>query len=223
MKFNHSRLKTYQRASRSAFPDSLGLRVHRALSWLERAEHCTDEDSAFIFLWISFNAAYAQEIDRVLGVGDRELFRHFIVKLVEHDSQNLLYNHVWQEFSGPIRMLLDNPYVFHHFWSYQRGEIDSLTWTERFTKANRVAKVALSSLNTAKVLEVIFSRLYTLRNQLVHGGATWRGSVNRDQIRDATAIMGKLVPSIIEVMMLNPNEFPGTACYPVVKDEVARV
>ena len=50
MKFDHSRLKTYQRASRAGFPDSLGLRVHRALSWLERAEHCTDEDSAFIFL-----------------------------------------------------------------------------------------------------------------------------------------------------------------------------
>lgn len=223
MKFDHLRLKEYQRASRSGFPDSLGLRVHRALSWLEKAEHCPDEDSAFIFLWISFNAAYAQEIDRALGLGDRELFRNFIVKLVEHDSQNFLYNHVWQEFSGPIRMLLDNPYVFHHFWSYQRGEIDSLTWAERFTKANKVAQVALASVDTAKVLEVIFSRLYTLRNQLVHGGATWRSSVNRAQIRDATAIMGKLVPSIIEVMMLNPNEFPGTACYPVVKEEAAKV
>ena len=118
-------------------------------------------------------------------------------------------------------MLLDNPYVFQHFWSYQRGEIDESTWTERFTKANRAAKVALASVDTAKVLEVIFSRLYTLRNQLVHGGATWQGSVNRDQIRDATAIMGKLVPSVIEVMMLNPNEFPGAACYPVIKEEVA--
>jgi len=221
MKFDHCRLKAYQRASRSEFPDSLGLRVHRALSWLERAEHCGDEDSAFIFLWISFNAAYAQEIDRALGLGDRDLFRHFIVKLVEQDSQSLLYNHVWQEFSGPIRMLLDNPYVFHHFWSYQRGEIDSPTWRERFSKANRAAKSALASVDTAKILEVIFSRLYTLRNQLVHGGATWRGGVNRDQIRDATTIMGKLVPSIIEVMMLNPNAFPGTACYPVVKEEVA--
>lgn len=219
MNFDHSRLKTYQRAMRAGFPDSLGLRVHRALSWLEKAEQCPDEDSAFIFLWIAFNAAYAQEIDRALGLGDRELFRHFILKLVEHDSQNLLYNHVWQEFSGPIRMLLDNPFVFHHFWSFQRGEINASTWTERFSQANRTAKAALAAMDTGGVLEVIFSRLYTLRNQLVHGGATWKSSVNRDQIRDATAIMGKLVPSIIEVMMQNPGEFPGAACYPVVQLE----
>ncbi len=39
------------------------LGVYRALSWLNCAEqHEDDLDSKFIFLWVSFNAAYAHEM-----------------------------------------------------------------------------------------------------------------------------------------------------------------
>ena len=39
------------------------LRMHRALSWLQRAETAGDDDDvAFICLWIAFNAAYAQDL-----------------------------------------------------------------------------------------------------------------------------------------------------------------
>ena len=44
-----------------------------------------------------------------------------------------------------------------------------------------------------------------LRNQLVHGGATWGASVNREQMRDCTNFMAKLVPLVIEVMMDHPK------------------
>lgn len=38
------------------------LRMHRSLSWLKRAEAAgSDDDVAFICLWIAFNAAYAQD------------------------------------------------------------------------------------------------------------------------------------------------------------------
>lgn len=44
--FSHQVLKKYQRENRHAFPESLGLRVHRALSWLKRAEKETDDNDA---------------------------------------------------------------------------------------------------------------------------------------------------------------------------------
>ena len=75
---------------------------------------------------------------------------------------------------------------------------------------------ALASANTPVLLSVMFNRLYTLRNQLIHGGATWNGKVNRDQLRDCTRLLGKLVPVIIAVMMDNPNAMWGDAVYPVV-------
>jgi hypothetical protein len=58
----HPELKTKQRAIREGFPQTMGLRVHRAISWIGRAEACgADDDAKFIFLWIAFNAAYADE------------------------------------------------------------------------------------------------------------------------------------------------------------------
>src|SRR5690606_39179936 len=58
----HTELKDRHRAERGNHPRDLALRVHRALSWLDRAEQSgADQDARFIFLWISFNAAYARE------------------------------------------------------------------------------------------------------------------------------------------------------------------
>ena len=56
-------LKDKQRALRHGFPTPLGLRVHRAISWLTRAEReGADADVRFILLWIAFNAAYHQGV-----------------------------------------------------------------------------------------------------------------------------------------------------------------
>jgi len=64
MPLTHLSLKNRQRAERDKHHINLGLRVHRALSWLDRSEQCTDDyDGKFIFLWIAFNAAYANEFD----------------------------------------------------------------------------------------------------------------------------------------------------------------
>jgi hypothetical protein len=63
----------------------------------------------------------------------------------------------------------------------------------------------LGSEDTATVLGIALSRIYTLRNQLVSGGATWGSKINREQIRDCVNLMGKLVPVILTIMMDYPN------------------
>ena len=56
----HVSLKEKQRALRAGFPETMGLRVHRSISWIGRAEITgEDHDAGFLFLWIAFNAAYA--------------------------------------------------------------------------------------------------------------------------------------------------------------------
>jgi hypothetical protein len=60
---NFNALKEKQRAIRDAFPEALALRVHRALSWLGRAEDEVDDtDVRFILLWVGFNSAYAGDL-----------------------------------------------------------------------------------------------------------------------------------------------------------------
>ena len=114
-------------------------------------------------------------------------------------------------------MLLQHPYVIHDFWNSHNGTLPTNDWKVRFADANRAAQVALGKHDTVTVLNVVLSRIYTLRNQLIHGGATWRSGVNRDQLRDCVNFMGKLVPLIIEIMMDHPETLWGEACYPVVR------
>ena len=212
----HDELKTRHRLLRDTEPANLRLRIHRALSWLKRAELADDLDGRFLFLWIAFNAAYAQEIDERDYLSEQGAFKTFLKKLCGLDKGKQIDARVWQEFSGSIRMLLDNPYVFEVFWQFQRGKISEAEWKERFAVDKKAVQTALASGNTPILLGVTFNRIYTLRNQLVHGGATWEGSVNREQVRDCTKLLGKLVPLIIGLMMDNPDTLWGDACYPVV-------
>jgi hypothetical protein len=59
----YSQLKQRHRAERAHYPHHVSLRVARMLSWLYRAESCQNNpDGQFVFLWVAFNAAYAQEL-----------------------------------------------------------------------------------------------------------------------------------------------------------------
>jgi len=217
----HDRLKARQRAERHAHPPNLALRVHRALSWLHRAEQLArtdDVDGQFIFLWIAFNAAYATEIDEKYRESEQQTFRAFLEKLTQLDAGKKRFDLLtWQEFPKSIRVLLDNRFVFADFWKSQNGSLPKDEWEKNFESANRAAHKALSRQDTVTVLSIVLSRIYTLRNQLVHGGATWASSVNRDQLRDCTAFMAKLVPLVIEVMLDHPEALWGDAVYPVVE------
>jgi hypothetical protein len=216
----YEQLKERQRQERDNYQLNLSLRVHRALSWLDRAERAEgDLDAQFIFLWIAFNAAYANEIDDHRRFTEQETFRNFIDRLCQLDEENLLSGLVWKEFTSSIRVLLSNQYVFQPFWDFHNNKKSEQEWQDDFKTANAFAHKALGHKNTSAVLSVIFSRLYTLRNQTMHGGATWNSAVNREQMRDAVAFMTKFVPSIIKIMMDSSNVFWGEPCYPVVNSK----
>lgn len=212
----HAELKARQRALRDGFPEALGLRVHRALSWLDRAEQETqDEDTRFILLWIGFNSAYAEHIGDDF-VSEQSRFRQFFRTIVALDSEGAIHAILWSRFSNEVRTLLVNPYVFPAFWKHHNGEAGHADWRERL-EAERLATFAsLGQKDASRVLGLVFERLYVLRNQLVHGGATWAGSVNRAQVRDGSALLGRLLPAFIEIQMAHPDRDWGRPFYPVV-------
>ncbi len=217
---NHDTLKARQRAERHDHPTDLALRVHRALSWLRRAEQeAGDPDARFIFLWIAFNAAYATGLAEIEDKREQAAFRRFLEKILALDPERQIDGLVWREYSGSIRLLLDNPYVFPKFWRFHNGEISGHAWKSAFDSARRAAHALLAKSDTVGVLAIVLSRLYTLRNQLVHGGATWNSSVNRPQVRDCMNLLGKLVPIIIEVLLDHPHADWGRVVYPVVNND----
>ena len=177
-----------------------------------------DTDGQFIFLWIAFNAAYATEIDERYRTSAQVTSRAFLRRLVDLDAPTRrIEGLVWTEFTKSIRVLLDNPYVFKPFWDFQAGAIEEAEWKRKFAVARRAAHRALERQNTVTVLGIVLSRIYVLRNQIIHGGATWGSGVNRDQLRDCSDFMAKLVPLVIETMMDHPDVAWGEPCYPVVK------
>ena len=216
MKFKS--LKQHHREVRKEHPESLKLRVHRALSWLKAAEECNQIDQKLLLLWISFNAVYAQEDEENLSLGEREKFKEFLGKLVRLDKENLIHGIVWKNYSGKIRLFIDNPYVTRWFWDYRNGRMTEKDWERKFEQSKRDAMRTLATRNTVVFLGILFDRLYVLRNQLMHGGATWKSSTNRTQVRDGVNVLAELVPAIIHLTIEHPNEDWGEPCYPPIPE-----
>lgn len=119
-------------------------------------------------------------------------------------------------FSASIRLLLNNRYVFQSFWSHHNELPGYDDWEERFEQSKKNIGNALTRKDTKLILTTLFDRLYVLRNQLVHGGATWNSKVNRFQVQDGASILAFLVPIFINLMMHNPDVSWGSPHYPVV-------
>jgi hypothetical protein len=184
---------------------------------LKRAENEVDDyDGAFIFYWIVFNAAYAKEKMVETATGERSAFDEYFEKMIALDTKHAIYNAIWERFSDSIRLLLDNEYVFRPFWSHHNQQPGYDDWKDSFERSKKKIRIALGGKDTKVILTTLFDRLYVLRNQLVHGGATWNSKVNRSQVQDGTRIMAFLVPLFIDLMMDNPEFSWGAPYYPVV-------
>ncbi|MDD6911181.1 HEPN domain-containing protein [Actinobacillus minor] len=218
---NTEQLRTYFREQRDIqnFPDNFRLRIHRALSWLGNAENLKkpeELDMKFISLWISFNAAYARDFENHLGK-DRATFNEFLLRICAFDKNKVIYNLVWKKFSQSIRLLLDNKYVFQPFWDFHNDKISEKDYLIAEMKERERFFSALEQQKTERILDVMFSRLYTLRNQILHGGATFDSRVNREQLKDGCNILSLLIPAMLQIMMENHSEIDwGKPFYPVV-------
>ncbi len=201
----------------SELPEELNIRLHRSISWLACAEkYAEDIDLYFLNQWIAFNACYALDMHVQEQKTEREKFRLFIQNLIKHDGEQRIFNILWEKFSGPVRILIQNKFIFRTFWDHKRGEVAD--WKKAFDKSNEEASKHLAKKNVAGLLEILLDRLYILRNQLMHGGATHNSKINRRQVKDGAKILEMLIPIIIEIMMQHPEEDWGRLLFPVINE-----
>jgi hypothetical protein len=114
----------------------------------------------------------------------------------------------------PFSSLIENKYVYAPFSDHQRGE--ARNWEAGFQRSIADANNALSQKNVAYLLRFVLDRLYVLRNQLIHGGATYKSQVNRAQVRDGANLLSALLPVMIELMMVYGEKDWGRIYFPVV-------
>ena len=217
--------------------DSMALRMRRATSWLQRAEMSmaagVDEgyDSACIFYWISLNAAYAQDIPLGLSKGknwtETDEFKTFADKAVEQDTGNSLARLIFDDAREIVLRLTEDIYLYKGFWLARNGVYSGQGWRNRFERERNSTRQYLMRRDyrlVREILPVIFDRLYVLRNQLIHGGATWKSSVNRSQVELGAMVMASLVPAIISIMLENSNEDWGPCFFqPTLEEQAAAV
>lgn len=212
LKDTWERARFYTGRSAAGRYEQLNLRLRRALSWLERAEkEGEDCDAAFLFHWIAFNAMYGPprsaptEPDR-----EKKSFEAYLKKVSRRKSD------VMAGLSTDVEKLLANKYVFEPFWKYRNG-LGFRNWEQLLKDQKTERESATGYTKTAITLCQVFSRLYTLRNQLLHGSATWKSSMNRSQVETGAKIMTNLVPHFIDVMIRHPDGW-GAPGYPVVRE-----
>src|SRR3546814_1967065 len=81
-------------------------------------------------------------------------------------SSDLIYRAIWQRFSGPVRLLMENRYVFSPFWQHHNGIAGFEDWEARFKASSRTFAQAFQNGDSTRALSFVFDRLYVLRNQL---------------------------------------------------------
>ena len=208
-------LKSKLRALDQSNNEGFYIRLHRAISWLKAAEENADnQDFQIISYWISLNSCYAisGDVDRF---AESSKLTEFFEKIIEADKHETIYELFWTEFPGMIRILLDNQFIYKRYWLYQRGQVSS--WKEEFERDNsRAFRLLQNPDKSVELIELVMRRLYQMRNQLIHGGATYKSSINRTQVRDSANLLGRLIPLIIDIMLDNPEEAWGEIYYPVV-------
>ena len=210
-------LRTLFATQTESLPNDLALRTHRAISWIERA--CLspdDEDAEFMFFWVAFNALYAKHNTEWTFTGERNAFAEYFDIVTELDTENLIYDVIWKRFPESIRILLDNKFVYQPFWNHYNKIRGYENWEESFERSKEMTRRALGRVDTPLILSTLFDRLYVLRNQLFHGAATWKGTVNRPQVQDGARIMSFLLPIFVKLMLDNPQTDWGVPVYPVV-------
>ena len=210
------RLKLKLKTQRPSLSDTHATRLHRSISWLGCAcEQENNQDLKLISLWISFNACFAVDEGGSESLAERYAFQRFIEKIVSHDQSDGIYASLWQTYSGPVKALIKNPYVFHDFWAAKRLDKQDESWRARFDESSVAALNCLSRKQVPELLSIVLDRLFVLRNQLLHGGATYQSQVNRAQVADGGQLLGSLLPNMIDIMLHTPEEDWGEIYYPV--------
>ena len=188
--------------------DDVTLRIHRAISWAKRgleAEASEDPDAACIFFWIAFNAMYARKADNYSENQEQRDFQKFLDQVKRLDTKGAVLNALKVCWNDAKSGLIDNQYVYRAFWTQGPGGSGGNRWKEGFDKEIKQVDSAAHHDDYLPGLSPLFDRLYVLRNQLHHGGATESGSKNRRQVDAGATVMAALIPAFIGVMIANPD------------------
>lgn len=203
-------------------------RLQRADSWMRAAAGLRQDQmhEAFIFLYIALNCLYgrrAYEGDETRIGEDLEVFFTKILTLDQKDRAE--GGALLAEAAAACRKegaaLIRDKFLVNRYW---RGSLPS---TELQTKLNRDAAEALDRLDEGSFREflgLVFRRVSVLRNQIMHGCATYGPrSFGRASLDKGLRVLRVMVPAFYQLasryghaVKWDPVPYPraGSAAHP---------
>ncbi|MFZ4722059.1 MAG: hypothetical protein ACOYMI_02780 [Phycisphaerales bacterium] len=207
--------------ARAMLYEDVRIRIHRALTWLEFAARCDaseDLDARLVAQWIALNSLYGRWDDRAGSpMPDRESLRVFAEQILSHDHDGLVAS-VLRAHAKLAISLFEDRYLCRHFWEAPstpsgRNRNRDVAWGA----AN--AREHLREGRHGAVLDRVLDRIHFVRNQLVHGGSTFNGRLNRAAVRRASQMMDHLLACFLQVLMEHGYvDDWGGLCYPPIDE-----
>lgn len=188
--------------NKSQNSEGFNLRIQRGLSWFKKAIFIADDlELQFMSLMIAFNAIYAEEIaDKSKG---EHSFGNFFERIYRQDYEKKIYRALWGNHQTLIQSFLGNPYVFQAYWDYKNQKISQFEWKKSFELDQAHTIQALRYKDSIGVLDQLFARFLTIRNQMVDGGIGYKSSMNRKQLDEGCRILLFLLPSFMHILIEN--------------------
>jgi len=192
---------------------NLRIRMHRCFSWMKSAERhhgVEDYDCALLTHWVAFNGLYGQwdGINRE-PKPDIKCWKDFIDQINSVDAAGLLTTFIENQ-RDLILEILDNEYINKYFW-----EDPTETQAIKSKKDHRSAKAWYRDGKFDVIIKRALGRVYVLRCQIMHGGATHGSKLNRDTIALCDDLIRQMLPVIITIITRNGKDQNwGAICYP---------
>ena len=192
------------------------IRLHRALSWLERAldlDAQEQPDGRLLYSWIAFNSLYGTwDEDAGFPAKDREAWQVFIGRLLTLDKDELLGRQLIV-LRPQVLGLLENKFLDPRFWREPQAA------RSHRGQYHRALSIYMEK-RWRDLLTMALDRVYVLRGQIVHGAATRGSSLNRAALQQCSQVLEGLLPPMLHLAVEHGahDDWP-PLCYPPVYGE----
>ncbi len=180
-------------------------RLTRAKSWIEAARSLPPDQkhAAFVFLYVAYNALYGQrryEGSEKDAQRDREEFLRRVWLMHAHDmrhGENILQR-AFEACRDQGLALIKDIFLRNTYW---RHEVRAKELRKRFSRLAKRAEDEMKAGRHEEFLDLVLQRLAVLRNQIMHGCATYGpNSKGIASLENGLAVLRELVPAFRKLM-----------------------
>lgn len=187
------------------------IRFHRACSWMQRVQDLPEDalDEQLVLRWVAFNALYGQwDADRREPQSDKLTMDRFSSDILKLDADGVIAT-VLQEQHTQVMAIFEDEFVNAWFWE------DPRVRAKPARKARFDARTWYVQRQWRMIQDRLLERIYFVRCQLVHGGATYASKLNRGSVKRCAALLDVLLRAWLLVWLDHGALVDwGLLCYP---------